>query len=327
MPTRIGIIGAGQAGAQHARAVLASERAAVGWIADPDRSRGQALAAECRARYHTDYHEGLADTDAVCICVPHAALADVAVTAALAGVHVLLEKPMATTLEDADRVLEATRRADIRLMVGFVHRFRPEARRAYELIAAGTIGEPSFLSDRSVGGGQSSWPAWVQDSRAGGGLLLYAGVHRIDRARWLLGREVRTATGSTAALLPSSDVESSSAALLTLDGDVRAVLSHHYHAIDVPHTWETDIHGAEGMVRIHTGEGVEIVNQRGSRHEATGPDRRFDAQIAAFLDTLAGQQIAIPSGEDGRAALAIVVAIAESQKTGRTTGVHLRTAR
>ncbi|MGH2405075.1 MAG: Gfo/Idh/MocA family protein [bacterium] len=313
---RYGIIGAGQAGVYHALAILESRRATVAWVADPDSRRGKALAAQCSAPHYADYRQGLGDAEAVSICVPHAALADAAVTAARAGIHVLLEKPMALTLDDADRVLAAVQQAGVTFMVGFVHRFRPEARRAFELIRSGGIGEPRFVTDRSSGGGQAAWPRWVLDSHAGGGLLFYSGVHRIDRARWLLGRDVVSVHGSIAALLPGSDVDSSYAVVLTFDGDARAVLSHHYHTVNAPHSWETDVHGTEGMIRMHTGESIEVVTKGGSWREAAEPDRRFSEEIGAFLDAIGGTGPAAPSGADGRAVLAAALAVVESHRTG-----------
>lgn len=316
MTRRVGIIGAGQAGAHHATAIMASRRASVAWVADPVPARGEALAERCRTRYVGDFREALETAEAVCICVPHDRLADVAVEAARAGVHLLLEKPMATTLADADRVIAAARERDVRLMVGFVHRFRPEAAEAHRLIASGAIGPPVLVTDRGFGGGQEAWPAWVQRTRAGGGLLLYSGVHRFDRVRWLLAREVIAVRGSVAALLPGSDVDSSYGALLDLDGGGRAVLSHHYHAIPTPHVWETEVHGLDGLIRIRTGEGLELVTRQSTRRAPSGPDRRFEEQLEAFLDAIDGTWDPRPSGADGRAALAIALAVAQAHATG-----------
>jgi predicted dehydrogenase len=264
-----------------------------------------------------DYRDGLPRADAVSVCVPHAALAEVAVDALRAGLHVLLEKPMATSVADADHVIAEARRASRVLMVGFVHRYRPEVQRAHALLVSGAVGEPFFATDRSTAGGQQTWPSWVQRRDQGGGLLLYAGVHRIDRVRWLLGRPVTSVQGSTASLLPNTDVDSSVGVLLTLEGGRRAALTHHFHTIEMPTVWETDVHGAEGMIRIHTGVGLEVHDRRGVTREAVGPDRRFEEEIGAFLDAVEGHRSDVPSGEDGREVLAVALAITEAQATGR----------
>jgi UDP-N-acetylglucosamine 3-dehydrogenase len=321
MTVRFGIIGAGQAGAHHARGILADRRGTVAWVADPIRERGEALAARCGARYVADYRRQLGDIQAVSICTPHVFLAETAIAAADAGAHILLEKPMALTLHDAARVLDAARTADIRLMIGFVHRYRHEARRTFELIRAGAIGEPQFVTDHSFSGGQAAWPTWVQQVATGGGSLLYSGVHRIDRARWLLGHEVATVAGSTAALLTSSDVDSSFAAVLRFEDGTRAAITHHYHTMPVRSSWETVVHGTEGMIRMLTGERLEITDLGGTSTEAAGPDRHFEVEIAAFLDAIEGKPRAIPTGEDGRAVLAVALAIFESNATGQTANV------
>lgn len=309
---RIGIIGAGQAGQLHARAIAANPRGRLTHVVDADRARGERLAAETGARYAADHRAVLDDVDAVSICVPHIALAGVAVDAAQAGVHMLLEKPMATTLADADRVIAAARAARIVLMIGFVHRYRPEALRAHALIASGAIGEPVFLTDHSAGGDQRAWPAWVQRAQDGGGALFYSGVHRIDRARWLLGGRVTSVRGSVAALLPGSDADSSFAALLDFADGQRAAITHHYHARPIPARWDTDIYGADGAIRMRTGESLEIMTPKGVVREDAGPDRRFDNEVAAFFDAIDGRGNVIPTAEDGRAALEIALAIAAS---------------
>jgi len=317
MTVRFGIIGAGQAGAHHVRGIQATPRASVAWVADPIPERGKALAAECRARYLSDYTQGLGDVQAVSICTPHAFLAETAVAVAKTRAHILLEKPLALTLEDADRVLAAVRAADVRLMIGFVHRYRREAQRTFELIRAGAIGQPRFVTDHSFAGGQAAWPAWVQETASGGGSLLYSGVHRIDRARWLLGREVVAVAGSLASLLIGSEVDSSFASLLAFECGARAAITHHYHRMPVRSKWETVVHGTEGMIRMITGEGLELMGQHGTSTEAAGPDAHFESEITAFLDAIEGQPVAIPNGEDGRAVLAVALAIFQSNETGQ----------
>jgi myo-inositol 2-dehydrogenase/D-chiro-inositol 1-dehydrogenase len=317
MPIRVGVVGAGQAGTQHAKAIAANRRAALAWVADPVRERGEALAAKTGAPYVREVGSALGHTDAVSICVPHNLLAENALAAAEAAVHILVEKPMAQDLDEAHRVVKRAKLANVVLMVGFVHRYRPEARRAKALIASGAIGEPCFLTDVGFGGGQAAWPMWVQRRNSGGGLLLYSGVHRFDRARWLLDREVVEVRGSTAALLPGSDVESSYSTLLTFDEGERAVLSHHYHAIEIPHAWETVVHGTDGMIHLKTGKGVDITSSRRTWHEDAGPDRHFEEEIVAFLDAIEGKRLEIPTGADGYAALEVAIGISRSNASGQ----------
>ncbi|MDR7467996.1 MAG: Gfo/Idh/MocA family oxidoreductase [Armatimonadota bacterium] len=317
MTIRHGVIGAGQAGAQHARAVARSPQATLAWIADPVVEHGAPLAAELGTTHYTDYRAGLGQVETVSICVPHAALSRTALEAIAAGCHVLLEKPMATSLTDADAVIAAASTAGVVLMVGFVHRYRQEVRRAFQLLRDGAVGTPVFLADYGVGGGQERWPAWVQRAEAGGGLLLYTEVHRIDRARWLLGEEVTAVWGSLGAFLPGSDVESSVAALLHFPRGVRASLVYHYHQIALPFRWETEVHGTDGMLRIITGRGLEIATAGRTWWEDAPAEGHFDAELAAFLNAVAGEPGDLPTGLDGREALRIARAIADSHAKRR----------
>jgi predicted dehydrogenase len=86
----------------------------------------------------------------------------------------------------------------------------------------------------------------------------------------------------------------------------------------VPFNWETDIHGTEGMIRIRTGHGIDISTRRGTLTEAAGPDRKFEGEIEAFIDRLEGKPAAIPTGDDGRAVLAIALGVLESSRIGQS---------
>lgn len=128
--------------------------------------------------------------------------------------------------------------------------------------------------------------------------------------------------GSVAALLSESDADSSFAALLAFEGGLRAAITHHYHAIAISPQWETDIYGADGVIRMHTGENLDIITPKRTWREDAGPDRRFNEEVAAFLDAIEGNGGIIPSGEDGRAALEIALAIVASHATGQAIKVQ-----
>ena len=112
-------------------------------------------------------------------------------TATAAGVHILMEKPIANTPEEADSVIERVERSGKQLMIGFVHRFRTEVQEARRLLSEGAIGTPSTAVDRFCSLGGPHPPAWVwQRQHAGGGVLMYGGIHAIDRLLWWLGTRV-----------------------------------------------------------------------------------------------------------------------------------------
>ncbi|MBI4552678.1 MAG: Gfo/Idh/MocA family oxidoreductase [Candidatus Latescibacteria bacterium] len=133
--------------------------------------------------------------EAVHLCVPHDLHAPMAIAAADAGKHILTEKPIAMTVEDADRMIEAADRVGVVLMVSHNQRFLQHHQRAKDLVASGTIGEV-FLC-RGVFQGYSPIKGWRHKvAQVGGGVLIDSGIHRIDLLRWIVG-EVASVQGES----------------------------------------------------------------------------------------------------------------------------------
>jgi len=123
---------------------------------------------------------------AMSIVLPHDLHAEATIAAAAAGKHVLVEKPIANTLSEADAMIEAARRAGTILMVAENMHFRPAAREAVRVIEAGGIGEPLFLQVH--GGGLMRPSGWQADAaRMGGGIFMDMGIHYVRLLRLIMG--------------------------------------------------------------------------------------------------------------------------------------------
>ena len=134
---RVGVIGFGYMGKLHAEAYARAPGASVTAIADPNE-----IAIPAGARRYADYRELLAsNVDAVSVCVPTHLHCQITLDALAAGKHVLLEKPIAVSLEEAGRMLGSARQAGKTLFVGMTHRFYPELQEARRLLDEGSIGE------------------------------------------------------------------------------------------------------------------------------------------------------------------------------------------
>ena len=196
----IGLIGAGAISDAHMGAYAKNSQCRLLAVADLNEDRARQKAAQYGAdRIYTDYRSLLADPDihAVSICVPNLYHADAAIAALEAGKHVLLEKPLCTTLEDAYRIQAAVNRSGRILMVGYVRRYDQNAQIARQFVENGDLGEiyyakASFLRRLGNPGG------WFADrSKSGGGPLLDIGVHVIDLCWFLMGRpKVRSVSGN-----------------------------------------------------------------------------------------------------------------------------------
>ena len=125
---RVGVVGVGHLGRHHARLYAASPRAHLVGVVDADADRAAAIAAEHGTQVFPTVAALAAEVEAASVAVPTAAHAEVAVALLDRGVHVLVEKPLAASLEDADRILDAAGRAERQVMVGHSERFNPAVR-------------------------------------------------------------------------------------------------------------------------------------------------------------------------------------------------------
>ncbi len=189
---RIGIVGCGRA-AHHYYfpACKLIEEVRITSAVDVLLSQAEAAAAEHGVPHFTDKYEDLFEdrVDAVILVMPHHLHAKIAIDFLERGISVLCEKPMATTYEDALRMVEASRRGRATLAVSLMRRYYPGSRLARELVANGFLGaiqqvdaEDGFIPSRPPSA------QWLYDkAKAGGGVLISDGIHVLDLALWLLG--------------------------------------------------------------------------------------------------------------------------------------------
>jgi predicted dehydrogenase len=185
----VGIIGCGLIGHRRARALASARLVAA---ADIDLERAKALAAtkpECEA--FSNWHEAVAhpDVQIVIVSTLHDTLAEITAGAIAAGRHVLVEKPAARRARELESVIAAARARNVKVRVGFNHRYHRAFLKARELVDAGALGKLMFLRARYGHGGRLGYDReWRADMvRSGGGELIDQGSHLIDLARWFLG--------------------------------------------------------------------------------------------------------------------------------------------
>jgi predicted dehydrogenase len=264
--------------------------------------------------------------DIVVVGLPHNRHVEATEAAAQQGVHVLMEKPIATTLEDGQRIVDLCAQAGVKLTTSFVHRFRDECQAARQWLDEGHIGVPQVVREVMNAPRKPELPDWVTHREtAGGGVLMYTAIHAVDRLRWLVGSEVTTVTGHTRRWDPQSEVEDGAAALLTFDNGAVATLTTNAPAYWAqPAVWETEFFGTKGMLRIGR-EAVEVSSNRlQSRLETQtsasrlGPHYNFIRQAEAFVAAIQRDEQPVITAEDGLQALRIVMALYRSADKGET---------
>ncbi|MGB4595543.1 MAG: Gfo/Idh/MocA family oxidoreductase [Anaerolineaceae bacterium] len=186
------MIGAGRVARNHSTALNGYVPGAkITALVDPAdeilQATGQELGIEsCFSSLQEALDKG--DFDAVVITTPTFTHRELALTAAAAGKHVFLEKPMALNLEECDAIISGTQEAGVLLQIGFMRRFQPEFEVAAQRIEAGEIGTPMMIKSNTHGPGLP--PAWAVDLRTSNGMLAEVNSHDWDSVRWLMGSDL-----------------------------------------------------------------------------------------------------------------------------------------
>jgi predicted dehydrogenase len=218
---------------------------------------GQARADELSCPFFTDYQEMLRTTkpDVAVILAPHPFHATLAIDCLNAGAHVLVEKPMAVQIKEADAMIVAAQRNKRLLAVSFQQRFRPEVRAAHELLQAGQLGDLQHVTMhanwfRTRAYFQSaSWRATWRGE--GGGVLMNQGIHDLDVLCYLLGFPKRL-TAWTRTRLHATEVEDTAQAMLEWENGCLG--SFHTSTAEAGRKDYLELEGTKGTLRVTPGE-------------------------------------------------------------------------
>lgn len=199
-PLNVAVIGAGF-GCAHLPGILKnSAEFRLRMICEPNKERVDGALNAIRkeapdfkvsdCRIVGDYHEAIGSKgiDVVLVSLPHHMHAQACAEAADAGKHIVVDKPIARTLEEADQIIEAVDRNKVTLMVAFNYRFSEVYQKMNALVNAGEIGQPIYAVTRHYQGFNPPANAnWRSKNSVGGGCVMGSGIHNIDMMRWMLG--------------------------------------------------------------------------------------------------------------------------------------------
>ena len=313
----------------YARALTSTPSARLVAVFDEDPALARSVADDFAAPVTGDLDALLAsgELDAVVVCSPTAQHRRHVEAAASAGCHVFSEKPIATTVDDAQAMITACRDAGVQLHVAFVIRFLPHVRSIKKAIDSGSLGE--VVGIRAGNRGRPPlpphYPAWItQAHESGGGALIDHSVHLTDVVRHLTGREVTSVAAETGALLWGAGVEDCALLSLVLDNGAVAGLDPSW-SVPANNPWDYDFFlrlvGTGGSADLDDlAESVQVVSGRtagGLRLAgfAEDPDAEM---IETFCASVRQGRLISPcaSGEDGLRALEVALAGYASASSG-----------
>jgi UDP-N-acetyl-2-amino-2-deoxyglucuronate dehydrogenase len=325
---RVAMIGCGEIAVRTAEGIAAAANAEHVMMMDVNETVASDLAQRYHVPYTTNVDEVLAnpDVDAVYIAVPHYLHAPLAIQALRAGKHVLVEKPIATTLADADAMIDAARTAGKTLSVAFTAQIDPTMQRIRRLIQEGAIGK--VLGTRIVYRASKPASYWrggysgrittdwrISKEKSGGGVLIMNAVHDLNTMRFLTGLEVRRIYAEYDTFTTPVEVEDYIAAVYRYDGGAIGTIEAG-SAIPGrdPFGAYNRIYGERGQLIFSRPARIFVEQdfgdlQAGQWHELPAerhPERRLMVEGFARA-VLAGEPPPVRA-EDGRAALEIIVA-------------------
>lgn len=358
---RVGIVGCGKVAGIHAEALAALPEAEFVAACDTDRGRAQAFSARLGVRAFTDTGEMVrqAGLEAVVVCTPHPQHARNTVDAAVAGAHVLVEKPMASNLRDCDMMLAATGAAGVKLGIVSQRRFYEPIVRMRQAIDAGKIGRPVLgtflmLSWRDEAYYRSDpWRGtWAGE---GGGVLVNQSPHQLDILQWMMG-PIQEISGYWANLNhPYVEVEDTALAMIRFrNGGLGSIVTSLSQKPGI--YTKVHVHGSNGAsVGAQTDGGATFVAGVGGvleppvndlwtipgeeqllarfqaedreRFASCDPIARYHAlQLGDFLGAIINDRPPSVTGEQGRVVVEMFTAIYESNRTGRPVGFPVETS-
>jgi predicted dehydrogenase len=345
----VGLIGCGDVAPAHAEAIAAAQRVTLVACADVVESSAKSLAERYAVPYMTTRPEELVarpEVEVVTIATPAFTHADLVELAARAGKAVICEKPLAAGLPDADRMIAACEQAGVPFATCFPLRYLPAAVWTRDLIRAGAIGElievrlrslsekkPSYWTGGFSGRTQTEWRK--SKAASGGGVVITNMIHNIDLARFCTGLEVTRASAEAGTFCTEVEVEDMALACLRYENGAMGLVDASSCFFGGDPGWDVMFLGRRGQARFGFWNNVaeafaveatgELPTREWVRREF--PPSGHPGSLTSFYDEFAeaaraGKQPPV-TGQDGRKALEVVVAIYRAAEAGRPVTLPL----
>jgi len=322
--TRLGLVGCGRISQAYVEAIQKSAGVQLVAVMDNREDSARATAEATGAKAFTDIEAfARAGMDAAIVCSPPVTHRNAALTLMGEGVHVLCEKPFATTIDDAQAMVDAANDSGLTLMMASKFRYAEDVIRAKSMIASGMLGQTLFY-DNCFSGIVNMRERWNSNPAiSGGGVLIDNGTHSVDIVRYLLGpiKKVFAFEGKRVAGLPVEDtVTLSFITAENVHGTIRLSWS-----VQVDSSTFIDITGTEGALRV----GWKGSDYKRNSHPqwmafGVGYDKvgSFKNQVENFVKACHGSEAPRITKEEGLSSVAVVDAAYRSLETGKWVEVQ-----
>ncbi|MGM0770240.1 MAG: UDP-N-acetylglucosamine 3-dehydrogenase [Halobacteriota archaeon] len=299
---RVGVIGVGAMGQHHVRIYSEMEGVRLVGISDVDRYRVEEIAEKYDTKAYIDYKELLKEgLDAVSIVVPTTLHKDVVLDAINADTNVLVEKPIADTLENADIMIDAADKAGVILMVGQIERFNPATTKMKEIIDSGLLGKIVSISTKRVG----PYNPRIRDV----GIILDLGVHDIDAIAYMYGTDASEVYAIAGRDIHSKEDHAS--IMLRFGKEQAGVVNINWLT---PHkVRKMEVIGVNGVGYLdYVDQTVTIHDEKWIRNAKVEKAEPLQKELEHFITCIREGKTPLESGIDGKHALEVALSAIES---------------
>ena len=334
---RVGLIGSGFITSIHLEALKRCSEAEIVGVASPTKGNAQNFATKHAIPHSfTDYRKMLEmdPLDLVVIGVPNDLHCQITLDAAAAGKHIVLEKPMCLNLAEADHMIDACRKAKIKLMYAEELCFAPKYVRLRQLLDSGALGQPVLIKQSEKHDGPHA-PHFWDVNRAGGGVTMDMGCHAIEFFRWMLGRPpIKSVYAQMGTHVHKDKTSGDDNAILILEfaSGVTAIAEESWTKLGGMDD-RAEVHGSKGVAYadlLH-GNAIETYSAVGYDYavEKAGStvgwsftiyeeiwNYGFVHEMAHFVECVKHDKQPLVTGEDARAVMEVLFAAYESAGTG-----------
>ena len=305
----VGVIGVGAMGENHVRVYHKIEEANLMGVSDVSERALKKIEKKYGAKGYTDYCELLAnpEIEVVSVCVPTTFHHAVVMEAIRHKKHVLVEKPIAFTLTEAEEMIAAAKEAGVILATGHVERFNPAVQKAKELIDDGVIGDIVSAFAKRVG----PLPPRIKDV----GVSIDLAIHDLDIMNYLFEEEITQVYGTMNSSFDDSEFEDHAEIMVSFDNESTGIIEVNW--LTPYKRRELELTGTAGIISVdYIQQSIEVFGKFAQDIEIVH-EEPLKGELKSFLNSVVEEKEPVITGEDGLKALKMVIAANKSSKEHR----------
>ncbi|WML46944.1 Gfo/Idh/MocA family oxidoreductase [Neobacillus sp. PS3-34] len=340
---RVGVIGCGSiAQYRHLPEYQLNKNVELVAVCDINEERAKKIAGKYGVTHYTSYEALLksGEVDAVSVCTPNYLHAPITIAALEAGIHVLCEKPMATSKQEAEAMIAASKKSSKKLMIAHNQRFVASHQRARQLIKSGEIGKIYSFRTAFGHGGPEGWSVEGKESwffnkeKAFVGAMGDLGVHKTDLLRYVLGEEIiEVGSFVETSAKDFADVDDNAVCILKTESGIIGTLAASWAYVSKEDN-STIIYGEHAILRLEDDpvnslvvqyKNGEVVNYQLGKIQSNDEGGQGTSHVIDyFVEAVLRDQEPPVTGEEGMKSLAVILAALESNETKQIVSVNGR---